>query len=115
MSTRSHRRSAIVAAWGMAAFGVALGIVTTALAIANASSIHSLGAVNPTEIVMSLTFAVVGGVIASQRRRNPVGWIFLFMAVTVGAGGVGAQYARFAVITHPGLPGAPWSGCRGGM
>ena len=58
---------------------------------------------------MALTFAIVGGLIASQRSRNPVGWLFLFMAIVMGVGGVAAQYARLAAITHPGLPGAQWA------
>ena len=75
----------------------------------NAASIHAIDAANPLEIVMALTFAGVGGLIASQRSRNPVGWLFLFMAIVMGAGGFAAQYARLAAITHPGLPGAQWA------
>ena len=89
--------------------GVALGAGTAALAVANRGSIHSFGATNPLEIVMSLTFAVVGGLIASKRPRNSVGWLFLFMAVVMGGGGVAAQYARFAVYTDPGAVGAQWA------
>jgi signal transduction histidine kinase len=96
-------------AWGLGALGIALGIAGAALAVANGASIHAVEAANPLEIVMSLTFAVVGGLIASRRSRNPVGWLFLFMAIVMGAGGVAAQYARFAAITHPGLPGAQWA------
>jgi len=96
-------------AWGLAAVGIALSTATAALAVANGASIHTLEAVNPLEIVMSLTFAIVGGLIASRRSRNPVGWLFLFMAVVMGAGGLAAQYARFAAITHPGVPGAQWA------
>jgi two-component system NarL family sensor kinase len=96
-------------AWGLAVFGIALGVGCAALAVANGASIHAVEAANPLEIVMSLTFAVVGGLIASHRSRNPVGWLFLFMAIVMGAGGVAAQYARSAAITHPGLPGAQWA------
>ncbi len=96
-------------AWSLGAVGIALGVGCAALAVANGASIHAIDAANPLEIVMALTFAVVGGLIASQRSRNPVGWLFLFMAIVMGAGGVAAQYARFAAITHPGLPGAQWA------
>ncbi|MFZ0179174.1 MAG: sensor histidine kinase [Candidatus Dormiibacterota bacterium] len=102
-------RSASRLAWGIAGFGVALGVGCAALALANGASIHAFDAANPLEIVMALTFAVVGGLIASQRSRNPVGWLFLFMAIVMGAGGLSAQYARLAAITHPGLPGAQWA------
>lgn len=96
-------------AWGIAGFGTALGVGVAALAVANAASIHGVEGANPLELVMSITFAIVGGLIASQRSRNPVGWLFLFMAIVMGAGGVAAQYARFAAVTHPGLPGAQWA------
>ncbi|MGH9208443.1 MAG: hypothetical protein ACRD1G_18130, partial [Acidimicrobiales bacterium] len=96
-------------AWGLGGLGIALGVACAALAVANHASIHAVDAANPVEIVMAVTFAVVGGLIASQRSRNPVGWLFLFMAIVMGAGGVAAQYARFAAITHPGLPGAHWA------
>ncbi|MFZ0127909.1 MAG: sensor histidine kinase [Candidatus Dormiibacterota bacterium] len=102
-------RTASRLAWGIAAFGVALGLSCGALAVANGASIHAVDAANPLEIVMALTFAIVGGLIASQRSRNPVGWLFLFMAIVMGVGGVAAQYARLAAITHPGLPGAQWA------
>jgi signal transduction histidine kinase len=96
-------------AWALATGGVALTAGITALVITNRGSIHSLAAINPTEVVMSLTFGVVGGLIASRQQRNPVGWLFLFMALVMGLGGVGAQYARLAAITDPGLPGASWA------
>jgi signal transduction histidine kinase len=96
-------------AWSIAAAGIVLSAGTIVLVVANIHSIHDVEAVNPLETVMSLTFAIVGGLIASQRPRNPVGWLFLFMAVVMGAGGITAQYARFAAITHPGLLGAQWA------
>ena len=105
MTARSLRRFA----WALAACGMVLTAAIAALVITNRASIHGLEAVNPTELVMSLTFGLVGGLIASQRQRNPVGWIFLFMALVMGLAGVGAQYARLAMITHPGLPGAAWA------
>jgi len=102
-------RSASRLAWGISSLGIALGAGTAALAVANRGSIHSFDGTNPLEIVMSLTFAVVGGLIASKQPRNAVGWLFLFMAVVMGAGGVAAQYARLAVYTLPGAGGAQWA------
>ena len=103
------QRSASRLAWGISSLGIALGAGTAALAVANRGSIHSVGATNPLEIVMSLTFAIVGGLIASRQSGNSVGWLFLFMAVVMGAGGLTAQYARFAVYTDPGAAGAQWA------
>ncbi|MGA7989331.1 MAG: sensor histidine kinase [Candidatus Dormiibacterota bacterium] len=102
-------RGAARLAWCLSSIGLVLGVGAAALAVANRGSIHSVEAANPLEIVMSLSFAVVGGLIASRRTRNPVGWLFLFMAVVMGAGGVAAQYARLAVYTVPGAGGAQWA------
>jgi signal transduction histidine kinase len=107
--SKENTRGRVRLAWSIAAVGVVLGAATIALVLLNAASIHSLAATTPTEIVMSLTFALVGGLIASQRQRTPVGWLFLFMSVVMGLGGLGGQYAVLASITHPGLPGAPWA------
>ena len=53
---------------------------------------------------------MVGALVASRRPRNPVGWLFLVIAVVSALDGVGDQYARFAVVTHHGsLPGAVWA------
>ena len=45
----------------------------------------------------------------SRRPRNPVGWLILFIAAASALQGVDDQYTRFALLTHPGLPGAVWS------
>ena len=107
--TNENTRGLARVAWSIAALGVVLSAATFALVVVNGASIHSLGATNPTEVVMSLTFALTGGLIASQRQRNLVGWLFLFMSIVMGVSGFGAQYARLAVITDPGLPGAQWA------
>src|SRR5215212_2164779 len=42
-----------------------------------------------------LTFAVVGAIVASQRPRNPIGWIFCSMGLIVGLGTFARGYAEF--------------------
>ena len=110
-AARSSRRAPWTAAlaWGTAAAGVACALATAVLAVVNHASVRQIADVNPVEIVMPVGFAVVGLIIALRRRGNPVGWLFLFMAVDIGAGGVGQQYTRLAAVTHPGLPGAAWA------
>ena len=93
-----------------AALCVAFVAATATFVALNHTSIHSLDGANPIELVMPLTFALVGGVIARSRPENPIGWLFLFMGVVIGLGGTASQYARYAAITHPGaLPGAAWA------
>jgi signal transduction histidine kinase len=58
-------------------------------------------------VSMALAFPVVGALIASQRPRNPMGWLFagvgLAGALTLATWG----YAEYGIVTRPGdLPGA---------
>ena len=93
-----------------ATLSVAFVTATATLVALNRASIHSIDGADPIELVMPLTFALVGGVIARRRPENPIGWLFLFMAVVIGLGGTASQYARYAAITHPGaLPAADWA------
>ena len=53
-----------------------------------------------------LAFSVVGALVASRLRRNPVGWQLLAAGVFTTANLLGDSYARYALITAPGsLPG----------
>ena len=89
---------------------VAFAAATGTLVGLNHASIHSIDGADPIELVMPLTFALVGGVIARRRPQNPIGWLFLFMGMVIGLGGTASQYARYAAITNPGaLPGAAWA------
>ena len=51
-------------------------------------------------------FALVGALIASKRRENPIGWLFLAFGVTAAIVFAAYAYAYRALVTHPGsLPG----------
>ena len=106
--TMTERRASTAAvAWGLAALAVSLGVVTAALAVVNRASIQSLDGASPIEVVLPVSFALVGGLVAAHHPRNPIGWIFLFTAVVTGLGGATYQYGLLAAVTHPGsLPGA---------
>lgn len=61
---------------------------------------HSLS-----ESVPFLPAAIVGVILARQRSRNPIGWVFVALAVTVFLTADTAQYAVLAYrLHHPGLP-----------
>jgi hypothetical protein len=63
-------------------------------------------------VAAPFAFSVVGALVASRQRRNPVGWQLLTVGVFMTATLVGESYARYALITAPGsLPGGlygPW-------
>ena len=106
MEPRRIPRAVAIGAGSAAVLGAA---TTATLAVINHASIHAIDQANGLEIVMPLTFAAVGVVIGLRRPEHPVGWLFLFMAVVMGIGGVASQYARLAAVTDPTLPGAVWS------
>jgi signal transduction histidine kinase len=105
----SPRSGTTVLAAGLAALAVATSAATIGLAVANRSHVPDLDAADPIAIVLPLGFAAVGGLIAARRPHNPIGWLFLAIAIFSGLDGVGDQYVRYALLTHPGsLPGAVW-------
>jgi signal transduction histidine kinase len=106
---QSPRPGTTVLAAGLAALAVATSAASIGLAIANRRHLPNLDAADPIAIVLPLGFAAVGGLIAARRPHNPIGWLFLAIAIFSGMEGVGDQYVRFALLTHPGsLPGSVW-------
>ncbi|MDQ5811143.1 MAG: hypothetical protein M3358_10420, partial [Actinomycetota bacterium] len=89
----SHRAAWL--AWSVCGLTVVLIACTVALAFLNRSEVRAV--IFPLGVTLC---AVVGGLVASRRPANPVGWFFLgiggCMAITI----VAAEYATY------GLPGA---------
>jgi signal transduction histidine kinase len=105
---KSTRTAAI--AYGSCGLALAGSMTTLALALANRATIANLNAADPVSIVMPITFAAVGVLVATRHPRNATGWLMLFIAVDMGLVGVADQYARLALITAPrSLPGASWA------
>ncbi len=64
---------------------------------------------------IAMLFAVVGALVASRQRRNPIGWLFLAFAVVAAFAGSADVYASYALVEHPGsLPGGDWVAWLGG-
>ena len=64
---------------------------------------EALIAVLPTETV---SFSVVGALIASHRPENAIGWMFLAVGFCYGLLSAADQYAIYALLTNPGA--LPW-------
>jgi len=107
--SRDRAEGTSALALGAASLAVTTGLASAALGIANGMSFHSLAAANLPSAVIPISFGIVGGLVASRQRRNPTGWLFLFVAVIAGAQGVADGYARVALVTRPGLPGGIWA------
>jgi len=50
----------------------------------------------------TVSFSVIGALIASHRPENPIGWIFLADGFFYGLVSAGDEYAIYALLTNPG-------------
>ena len=58
-------------------------------------------------LLLFLSFATVGALVASRQPRNPIGWIFCALGLLTPLAALGEEYALYALVTRPGtLPGA---------
>ncbi|MHB8489558.1 MAG: hypothetical protein ACYDC4_10290, partial [Candidatus Dormibacteria bacterium] len=90
-------------------FAVLTSVATVALAIANAPTFHGLLNAELPAFDVPIAFGILGALVATRQRQNPIGWLFLFIAVVAGIQGVADGYAHFAFVTHPGEPAGIWA------
>jgi hypothetical protein len=83
-------------AWALCALALTLIVCAVALAVLNRSDVAA-AALFPLALTVS---AMVGGLVASRRPANPVGWFFLGSAGSLALSEVADEYATY------GLPGA---------
>ena len=84
--------------------GLTLALIACALALAILNGADVAGVSFPLTMTAS---AVVGGLVASRRPKNPVGWFFLGSAACFALVGVANGYATYGLLTAPdALPGA---------
>jgi signal transduction histidine kinase len=90
-------------------FAVLTSVATIVLAIANAPTFHGLLHADLPAFDIPIAFGILGALVATRQRQNPVGWLFLFIAVVGGIQGVADGYAHFAFATHRGAPAGIWA------
>jgi hypothetical protein len=58
-------------------------------------------------VATTVAVALVGGLVASRRPSNPLGWLFLGIGLSGALGVLTERYAAYALVVEPGsLPGA---------
>ncbi|HSP65704.1 MAG TPA: hypothetical protein VLO10_05895, partial [Candidatus Deferrimicrobium sp.] len=115
MINDAPQRRTTAVALALAAVALAGATTTVVLAVLNHAHLPNFTAADPSSIAVPIGVGVLGLLVASRRPRNPVGWLLLFIAVVSSLQGVEDQYARYALLTHPGAPGAVWAEWLGGF
>ncbi len=82
----------------------------TLLLVAAALPLGRLNRTEPEVLLIAVgvvSCGLVGGVVASRRPTNPIGWLFAVSAAAFGFMAFGSEYATYGLVTRPGsLPGA---------
>src|SRR5215210_8101194 len=53
-------------------------------------------------LLLFMSFATVGALVASRRPGNAIGWIFCYLGLSFPLVGAGEEYALYALVTEPG-------------
>src|SRR5215213_739566 len=102
-----NARAAPWLAWSLCLLCVALATASLILALLNGRTPGEIFLVwdGPSIAVLptwTVSFSVVGALIASHRPENPIGWIFLAEGFCYGLLIAADQYAIYALLTNPG-------------
>ena len=97
------RRAASSLAWSLCALCVALAAASLILGLLNGRTLGEIFmAGSPPSPPLTVSFSVIGALIASHRPENPIGWIFLAVGFFYGLLSAGDEYAIYALLTNPG-------------
>jgi hypothetical protein len=96
-----------VLAWSLCLLCVALAVASLILALLNGRTLGEIFlawdgpsiAVLPT---WTVSFSIIGALIASHRPENPIGWIFLAEGFCYGLLIAADEYPTYALLTNPG-------------
>ncbi len=103
-------RTASRLAWSLWAASVAFSFVAFALLIATLTTpVPPSFGFRGDSAIIGITFSTVGVLVASRRKENPIGWIFLGAGLISSFQEFGARYADYGILARPGsLPLAVW-------
>jgi signal transduction histidine kinase len=90
---------------GIAYAGVAAG---TVFAFPAAAEVGFTGLYS-TDLLLAASFATIGVLVAKRRSDNPIGWLFLAIAVGEGITVAMNHYAIVGLSAAPVLPGSVWA------
>jgi signal transduction histidine kinase len=104
------RRAVRWVAWGLWTLVLALLVFVFVLGALNDSAVTAEEFfLVPLVLLATMTSSTVGALVASRQPRNPIGWLFLGLALCVVLGVMGEDYPIYAIRTNPGsLPAPEW-------
>jgi len=94
-------------AWLLAGLWLVAWLAAVALVIANRSAYTSVEDADPVDVILPIGFAVMGTLLATRKPRNPIGWIFLGIAILGAISGIISAYVFRSYRFAP-LPLADW-------
>jgi hypothetical protein len=103
-------RTAAWLAWTLWALALMSFVVTVVLRFLNAST-PTVGHRTPLvlefwALLLFMSFATAGSLVASRQPRNAIGWIFCYLGLAFSLTVAGEEYALYALVTEPSsLPG----------
>jgi two-component system, NarL family, sensor kinase len=108
-STRVRTRSTTYLAWSLTGLSAGLALAAAVLHVLNRHVDVEITHWWVTNAVIALGLGIPGGLIASRRRGNPIGWILLAVSIAQALTAAGREYAVYALGTqHGSLPGGGW-------
>jgi len=107
MEARDPERRLARFAWPLAAVWLVAWLTTVALLIANRSAIDTVQDADLSDVILPIGFAIIGTLVASRMPRNPIGWIFLGIAIFGALSGVITMYVFRSTHFGP-LPFTDW-------
>jgi class 3 adenylate cyclase len=100
--------SARLIAWSICVLTLLLAAATALLAFINRASIQTIDQTSAAEIVLPISYGILGALVASRQSRNATGWILLAMALAMSVNGAATQFTRYALLTNPQAPFTAW-------
>ena len=94
-------------AWSLGTFALCLAVAQVVLLISNQPVLDGVERLPP-QVVAVPGFATMGAVLTTRRPRNPIGWVFLAVALGVAVEGFTLQYAIRALAMAPGSLPLGW-------
>jgi signal transduction histidine kinase len=93
-----------------AAIGVGAALVVEALWLGTLNGTFSDDPFTLLIVLSVATYMMTGAILATRVPHNPIGWLFLVIALGLLFGGGTAEYAMYTLLTNPGaLPAGVWA------